>query len=119
MQHRDVQNTVMATWHIRSQNEQFASGMISLFSHFPFMKRCNDWRTGEQGFPFSVNMHEDTSAIKQEPVVVVSCVRGNEDRSLKNTLWHWHHHAVRPNLLHSTTAERAFLRLRCPSVVMV
>jgi len=53
--------------------------MISLFSHFPFMKRCNDWGTGEQGFPFSVNMHEDTSAIKQEHAVFVSFVRENED----------------------------------------
>jgi hypothetical protein len=54
--------------------------MISLFSHFPFMKRCNDCGTGEQGFPFSVNMHEDTSAIKQEHAVFVSFVRENEDR---------------------------------------
>jgi hypothetical protein len=71
---------VMATWHIRSQNEQFASVMLPLFSHFPFMKRCNDWGTGEQGFPFSVNMHEDTSAIKQEHAVFISFVRENEDR---------------------------------------
>ena len=71
---------VMATWHIRSQIEQFASVMISLFSHFPIMKRCNYWGTGDQGFPFSVNMREDTSAIKQEHVLFVSFVRGNEDR---------------------------------------
>ena len=57
---------VMATWYIRSQNEQFAAVMISLFSPFPFMKRYNDWGTGEQSFPFSVNRHEDTSAIKQK-----------------------------------------------------
>jgi hypothetical protein len=54
--------------------------MISLFSHFPFMKRWNDWGTGEQSFPFSVNRHEDTSAIKQEHAVFVSFVRENEDR---------------------------------------
>jgi len=40
---------------------------------------------GELDFPFSVNMHEDTSAIKQEHAVFVSFVRENEDRSLKNT----------------------------------
>jgi hypothetical protein len=54
--------------------------MKSLFSHFPYMKRCNYRGTGEQGFPFSVNMREDTSAIKLEHVVFVSLVRGNEDR---------------------------------------
>jgi hypothetical protein len=65
---------VMATWHIRSQIEQFASVMISLFSHFPYMKRCNSWGIGEQGFPFSVNMREDTSAIKQEHVLFVDVI---------------------------------------------
>jgi hypothetical protein len=44
------------------------------------MKSCNSWGTEAQGFPFSVNMREDTSAIKQEHVVFVSLVRGNEDR---------------------------------------
>jgi hypothetical protein len=64
----------MATWHIRSQIEQFASVMISLFSHFPFMKGYNSWGTEEQGFPFSVNMREDTSAIKQEHVLFVDVI---------------------------------------------
>jgi len=48
--------------------------MISLFSHFPSMKRCNSWGIGEQGFPFSVNMREDTSAIKQEHVLFVDVI---------------------------------------------
>jgi hypothetical protein len=38
------------------------------------MKRCNSWGIGEQGFPFSVNKREDTSAIKQEHVLFVDVI---------------------------------------------
>ena len=35
---------------------------------FPLL---NDASTGEQGFPFSVNIREDSSAVKQEHIVFI------------------------------------------------